>query len=689
MEPLDQDNDLLDSEISVPDTVSYSRREEYIKAVKDANKTDSQFLLFIRDDAKKPLSPITIDFLYKIVSINENYEKNTIIEMRDYSGETYKQQINVRVYKQDDPAVLTDIENPYIIRQPINNWVHFLFRYNASTCTWEAYYNEIRWFILKDSPKFSPKTINMIKVYTKIPYSEGGDFKAYIANLTISKTIKAIKYFPPYPRDYGPIFIGGIIQIIHIMIKNSRINVLVNPRIILWWPVREPIDIWETEFYGNFSQDYIYHSFKYGGNYIKYYYDFYPKVYGGGFWDRIPVVGPNHNTQNGVMTFRRGTVLGKIYEQSITIESWLYIKFTEHNGKMYNIYNFNGPYVNIRICFNGSYFRIYRNSSYWNIRMVNPMNRWIHFSCSYSYIYRRLRFFINGTRILTLNNINFVPKDIILYTRNLNSGIQFYHIGLCVTTGMKYSCNFNLIKYILPPYSLFPGQTGYNIPKPVLPPAPKSSIIFRYPVDVNNVNKYDSNGIYILNTNNNNLVKKINETKIYIYPIINNTIQNKTMNSNFIHSKIYKTPSTYTLEYWIYLSEDYVKPDKINMNYVHYNYFTLLAGGNGIYLGLHKKGSFRINVERTFTLDLKDKWTHIAMTCKDKTNFVLFVNGTKTYEQNNFNEIFNINQLYINLRKISANGENNIANIEMYDHIRYTDNFNYKNLRSKPYDEET
>lgn len=679
---LDELSDIDD--IIIPADVPENRREEYLQMARQALQNEGEYLLFVRDDTKGPLNPITIDFMYKIVSINRNFDDNIIIEMKDFSGASQNQTIKVQVYEQNDPDVLQEvIEKPYIIRQPINKWIHLMFRYDASIHTWSAFYEGKLWFTRKDDPHFSPEQLNYIKVYTKIPYTEGGNFEAYVANLTISKNSKDVKYYPPYPRDYGPIFIGGDIKLSTWFWRDTRVNIIEDPNIILWWPVRQPLNIWEIETFGGFGPGYIYQPFTYGGNYIRQYTNFPPALYGG-YWYGIPAIGPGHPSHVGIATFRRGGLTELSIHQNITIESWLYIQYTTYTGGWARVYNFVGAYGNIEIVFNGVYFRVWYGEMYWDIPEGNYINQWMHVALSYEMSSQTLRIFFNGIIVLVITLIVFIPIDIIVFTYILNSGMHFYHIGLRSTIITKYIDPFDTLIAIYPPYTIFPGNIKYPVYPTVLPSGPVTGVIFRYPITLDK-QKYETNGTYYLYENKVELDMKTHDDKSSSYPIISNITKDLSMETTFIDSRRYRVPNTYTLEFWIYVREPYTVPDTINMDYVDYDYVTLLIGSNGVYLGIHKKDNTNMAFTRTFNIDLADKWNHIAITCSNRTNFSLFVNGQKIYTQNNPNETFNIYHLFMSLSKLTETlTDNNLSRITMWPYIKYNIDFNYKHVRSKP-----
>lgn len=671
---------------NLPRTLDPKYYEEYRKMAQNANETSEQYLIFVRDDAKEPMTPITIDFMYKIVSINKEHEKNTIIEMRDFSGVGSKHQIFTRVYQKDDPDVLNDvIETPYLLKKPINKWVHMVFRYEATKKKWTAYYNTERWFDIEENPNFSPDTLNYIKIYTKIPYAEGGNFEAYIANVTITTNDKPMEFYPPYPRDYGPIFVGGPIKFIRYMWRDTRVNIIEEPNIILWWPVRSPIDIFEYQWGPGFEPTYVFHPFPYGIQNIQIYNNFPPQLYGG-FWHGIPAIGPGHPTIEGIVTFRRGNAAGIPLHQDITIESWVYIDYTKNDGQWIVLSNFVGENgVLVKLCFNGITFRLYNGETYWNIDKGNYVNKWIHVAFSYVMFTQKLMLFIDGICVHTVMGVLFSPIDIVLHTHYLEAGMRFYFTGFRVTAITKYLNNFDTLVAVYPPYTIFPGDPKYPVYPPSLPsPSAKSDVVFRYPVSLDSV-IYESNSTYSLVTDSVSLTNNNGENSTYRYPIVTNTVSNKTMEVNFIDSERYRVPTTYTLEYWLYVTEPYDSPTELDSGYINYDFMMLRIGSNGVYFGLHQKGSDTMSFTKTFSLELGNKWNHIAMTCEYQKDFALFVNGKKIYNQSKANELFNIYQLYMDLCRSDADNKSvNICNITMVDHIKYRFDFDYTILNNRP-----
>lgn len=699
------DNDILgldippeeiegETPIEVPSILSPSDTEKYINMVENSRLYQEEYLLFVRNDSRAPLTPITIDFMYQIVSINKTYNDNTIIEMRDYAGVTVEQQINVKVYLSDDPDVVNEvIEKPYIVKQPLNKWIHLTFRYDIETHTWSAFYNEDMWFQIKDHPKFSPDSLNYIKVYIKIPYPEGGDYQAYIANLTITKNGKPISYYPPYPRDYGPIFIGGPITIIRPFWKDLRLNVIIDTNIILWWPVRDPLNIWECGYPPGYFPGGIFAPFPYGGRYIKYYYDFPPQIYGT-YWKNIPAIGPLDPLHPGIMTFRFGGVLGSPYPTGpLTFESWLYIDYTTHPGNYISVYSFGGgSFGPIRLCFNGLNFGIFYNGSIIALPRRNYVNQWLHVAYSYISTTKQLLIFINGIQIHVIENIIFNPVDFRVFTNTLNAGMKFYHIGIRCSKIAKYTGPFEIINYIYPPYEVFPGGPGYPVSPPVLPSTIENGLVFKYPTTMN-ASSYDSNGTYYLSSDNISLTDKLGDNQTYKVPLITNNNYQTLSEIDFLDTKHYAVPKTYTLEFWIYISEDCtIEPDReSNPEYSNYDYITLILGVNAIYFGVHQKGSENMIIEETFTkrssgISLENKWNHIAITCANSIDLALFVNGNKLYTQSNPKITFDIYQLYLSLEKTTNNKiANNITNITMTSSIKYTNNFDPLKLDNIPY----
>ena len=372
---------------------------------------------------------------------------------------------------------------------------------------------------------------------------------------------------------------------------------------------------------------------------------------------------------------------------SYTSEEW-YDVFTISSGT-YNsvegsdvILQFNGYKFRLCVKNNTSEDYVYTLTS----RFGFFTDDWININAYYDYKSSNARLYIciNGYNVFNLLISAFNINNIDFDTGEIDGDYEFYYTAIRLIDskfpedlGMPTGVNqrafgFPLYRVRKPPYTTivtgYNSQTSYNQRNP----------IFHYPID-SNIEDYSSNDTYDFVKNNVKFFDDIeNDTREYIVPLIGTLDLEDEVNIDLIENHNYKLPLSYTIEFWVYVSETYNLKKEYDINlFSSQSFLRLLLGTNGFHVLIHKADSTN-DYQTGKQIELgKKAWNHIALVYNG-TNMTIYANGKKYDTVSKAIAPYIPSRVYLMLQEIACkDNDNYITNIHMDRNVRYTKDFDH------------